>query len=102
MLYSALSTKNMMIFFGLSQPEAQAGCPIAYTYTKKKIINLLSDFHVDFCEKRHIFPYRIKEYRQYTYKKKFPWKVMPEPLFHACEKLLGWHYLIKAHPLTDS
>lgn len=96
MLYSKYSTKNLMILLGLAQPEAQAGCPIAFTYTKSGIENLLSGFNVYACSKDHIFPYKIEQYKQYLYVKKFPWNLMPASLFHWFEKKLGWHYLIKA------
>ena len=96
MLYSKYSTKNFMIFLGLAQPEAQVGCPVAYTYTKPEILKLLSPFNVYSCRKDHIFPYKIEEYKQYLYVKKFPWNVMPAPLFRWIEGALGWHYLIKA------
>ena len=96
MLYSKYSTKNLMINLGLAQPEAQEGCPIAFTYTKKDIHNLLSSFNVYSCKKAHIFPYKIAKYKQYKYAKKFPWNAMPPSLYHMTEKMLGWHYLGKA------
>jgi ubiquinone/menaquinone biosynthesis C-methylase UbiE len=96
MLYSKYSTKNLMILLGLAQPEAQSGCPIAFTYTKSDIGSLLSSFNVYSCEKDHIFPYKIAEYKQYLYVKKFPWNIMPASLFHSIERALGWHYLVKA------
>ena len=96
MLYSKYSTKNFMIHLGLAQPEAQAGCPLAFTYTKAEIFNLLSCFKVYSCQKRHIFPYKINEYKHFIYKKRFPWNVLPCSLF---ERFLGWHYLIKARYL---
>lgn len=97
MLYAKFSTKNLMIKLKAAQPEAQAGCPVAYTYTKRQIRKLLSAFNVYSCEKCHIFPYRIRYYKQHIYKKRFPWNVMGERLFGWCEKMLGWHYLIKAN-----
>lgn len=96
MLYSKWSTKNLMILLGLAQPEAQAGCPVAFTYTKSEIFRLLSSFRIYSCQKAHIFPYKIPEYKQYKYVKRFPWSIMPSPIFNLCEHLLGWHYLIKA------
>lgn len=96
MLYSKYSTKNLMINLGLAQPEAQSGCPIAFTYSENDIIKLLSSFHVYSCQKDHIFPYEIEEYMQYKYVKKIPWNIMPDSLFRLCEKCLGWHLLIKA------
>jgi ubiquinone/menaquinone biosynthesis C-methylase UbiE len=96
MLYSKFSTKNLMIALRLAQPEAQAGCPIAFTYSKSDILKLLSPFTIYSCQKAHIFPYRIEEYKQYKYVKKFPWNMMPTSIFHLFERVLGWHYLIKA------
>ncbi len=96
MLYSKYSTKNVMINLGLAQPEAQSGCPIAFTYTQADILKLLANFEVYACRKDHIFPYSIKEYKEYSYVKKFPWNAMPEPLTHLFEEWLGWHYLVKA------
>lgn len=96
MLYSKYSTKNFMIFLGLAQPEAQTGCPIAYTYTKSDIVDLLSSFKVYSCAKDHIFTYKIPEYKQYLYVKSFPWNIVPSSLFHWMEHNFGWHYLVKA------
>ena len=36
MLYAKHSWKAAMIDAGMDQPEAQSGCPIAFTYTKRK------------------------------------------------------------------
>ena len=36
--------KNYMISIGLDQPEAQYGCPIAYTYTEDEIYTLFEDY----------------------------------------------------------
>ena len=33
-----------MISVGLDQPEAQYGCPVAYTYTEGEIHDLLDDY----------------------------------------------------------
>jgi hypothetical protein len=85
-----------MIALGLAQPEAQYGCPIANAYSKKEIINLLSSFDVYSCAKDHIFPYKIPEYKQYIYVKRFPWNILPAYFTGLVEKYLGWHYLVKA------
>ncbi len=96
MLYAKFSIKSLMIFLGRASPEAQEGCPIAKSYTKKSILRLLSDFNIYYCKKDHIFPYKIKEYKNYIYRKKFPWNIVPKTWFRFLEKTLGWHYLIKA------
>jgi len=96
MLYAKLSTKNIMIALGKAQPEAQAGCPIAFTYTKKEISQLLDGFTIEKCWKDHIFTYNIEKYKNYQYSERFPWKLTPTPLKKLLERFLGWHYLIIA------
>lgn len=97
MLYSKVSTKNLMILLGLAQPEAQSGCPIAFTYTKKEVKQLLgSPFKIISLSKDHIFPYRINDYINYRYVKKLPWAIMPKFLCRFLEKTLGWHMLVHA------
>jgi SAM-dependent methyltransferase len=95
MLYSSNSWKNYMIGAGLDQPEAQYGCPIAYTYTEDEIKDLLGDdFEIISIQKDHIFPYQIEPYKRGEYIKQ-PWfEVMPDEMFKILEKKLGWHLLI--------
>lgn len=96
MLYAKNSWKSFMIEAGLDQPEAQSGCPIAYTFTHDEIKNLLKDFEIISIEQDHIFPYVIEKYINYEYEIQ-PWfKLMPEKMFNILEKKLGWHTLIKA------
>lgn len=98
MVYAKNSYKNALISQGLEQPEAQYGCPIANTYTREEITNLLFShgFEVKTISQDHIFPYSIPEYKKYEYKK-LPWfEIMPTELFQALEMELGWHLLITA------
>ncbi len=78
--------------------EAQTGCPIAYTYTRKEGRELLErhGFNVTKVEVDHIFPYRIRDYVQYRYVREpyFAW--MPPPVFRALERRIGWHLLLTA------
>lgn len=97
MLYSSESWKNYMISIGLDQPEAQYGCPVAYTYTEQEIHDLLgSHFDVVSIERDHIFPYQIEPYKNGEYIKE-PWfDSMPQEMFEVLEKKIGWHMLITA------
>lgn len=96
MVYSKNSWKNFMIEEGLDQPEAQSGCPIAFTYTHDEIANLLKDFEILSLEQDHIFPYEIDQYKQNVFVKT-PWfESMPEKMFKILEKKLGWHTLVTA------
>ena len=95
MLYSSESWKNYMISIGIDQPEAQYGCPVAYTYTEEEIYELLGDhFDVVSIERDHIFPYQIEPYKNGEYVKQ-PWfEAMPQKIFYVLEKKIGWHLLI--------
>ena len=96
MLYAKDSWKNYMIDAGLDQPEAQYGCPIANTYTKQDVVELLNGYEVLSIEQDHIFPYQIEPYKLGEYIKQ-PWfDIMPTAMFETLEKNLGWHLLITA------
>jgi SAM-dependent methyltransferase len=96
MLYAKDSWKNYMIDAGLDQPEAQYGCPIANTYTKQDVVELLDGYEVLSIEQDHIFPYQIEPYKKGKYIKQ-PWfDAMPTGMFEILEKNLGWHLLITA------
>ena len=97
MIYASESWKNYMISIGLDQPEAQYGCPIAYTYTEDGVYELLGDyFEVLSIKRDHIFPYQIEPYKKGEYVKE-PWfETMPDEMFEILEKKLGWHLLITA------
>lgn len=96
MLYAKDSWKNYMIEAGFDQPEAQYGCPIANTYTKQEVIDLLNGYEVLSIEQDHIFPYQVEPYKNGEYIKQ-PWfDSMPPEMFRTLEKNLGWHLLITA------
>ncbi len=96
MLYAKDSWKNYMIDAGLDQPEAQYDCPIANTYTKQDVVELLNGYEVLSIEQDHIFPYQIEPYKKGKYIKQ-PWfDAMPIGMFETLEKNLGWHLLITA------
>jgi len=85
-----------MIEAGFDQPEAQSGCPIAYTFSHDEIKELLKDYRILSIEQEHIFPYIIEKYKNYEYIKQ-PWfEAMPPEMFRVLEKKLGWHTLIVA------
>jgi len=96
MLYAKDSWKNYMIDAGLDQPEAQYGCPIANTYTKQDVVELLDGYEVISIEQDHIFPYQVEPYKRGEYIQQ-PWfESMPPEMFRTLEKNLGWHLLITA------
>jgi SAM-dependent methyltransferase len=77
--------------------EAQLNCPVAYTYTKndlKDIIEKNNGFQIISIKKDHIFPYIIEDYIKHVYNKTFLFKIIPNKIFKYLESKLGWHYLI--------
>jgi SAM-dependent methyltransferase len=95
MLYAKNSWKNFMIEAGLDRPEAQAGCPIAYTYTPEEARQLLRGFTILEMRQAHIFPFEINAYKRYRYRLQ-PWfAAMPPKMFAKLEERLGWHLLIR-------
>jgi ubiquinone/menaquinone biosynthesis C-methylase UbiE len=98
MVYAANSWKQSMIDAGLDQPEAQNGCPIANSYTKAQIEEILNKagFKIDSIAQSHIFPYEVESYKEHVYKK-VPWfEAMPANVMHVLENNFGWHLLIDA------
>lgn len=97
MVYATTSWKNCMIEAGLDQPEAQWGCPIAYTYSERELIDMVGPgFWRMTVAQDHIFPYQIEPYKQGLYVKQ-PWfDAMPQEMFRALERRLGWHLMLTA------
>src|SRR5512143_1289718 len=100
MVYHRWSWKALRIRLGLDQPEAQAGCPIARTYSRKQARELLDRGGYRVLEMRvdHIFPYSIPEYVERKYKVVWYFRWMPRNLFRLLERFFGWHLLITAVP----
>jgi len=78
--------------------EAQTGCPVTYTYTKRELAKMMTDrgFRVTEVFVDHIFPYRIPDYVQYRYRKEWYFAWMPRSLFRLMERNFGWHLCITA------
>ncbi|HUA58602.1 MAG TPA: methyltransferase domain-containing protein [Verrucomicrobiae bacterium] len=113
MVYHRWSWKVLWILFGYGKcqfwkleqivarhAEAQEGCPVAYSYTRRSARRWLAQhgFRTTSLVVDHIFPYSIPEYREYRYKKVWYFRWMPQPLFHALERCLGWHLCLTAKP----
>ena len=78
--------------------EAETGCPVTYSYSPRELRELMErhGFYVKQVQIEHIFPYRIRDYVQYRYIREWYFRWMPEPLFHALERKLGWHFCVTA------
>ena len=97
MVYASNSWKNYMIEAGWDQPEAQYGCPIAYTYTAEELIQMVGPgFWKTTVSQDHIFPFQIEPYKAGEYLRQ-PWfEAMPGEMFRVLEKRLGWHLMLTA------
>jgi len=78
--------------------EAQTGCPVTYTFTRRDVRDLLAraGFAVDDVFVDHIFPYRIPDYVRHQYVRAVPFRWMPPPMMRALERRLGWHLCVTA------
>jgi 2-polyprenyl-3-methyl-5-hydroxy-6-metoxy-1,4-benzoquinol methylase len=77
--------------------EAQTGCPITYSYDSKTFRELIGPgFQVRDMFIDHIFPYQVEKYVKYQYIKEWYWRWMPNFLFRAVERRLGWHLCVTA------
>lgn len=75
--------------------ESQLGCPVARTYLKKDVEKLFENYRIISIEKKHIFPYIVKDYVNHVYKKRWFFNFIPQNFFRKLEKYLGWHWLIE-------
>lgn len=77
--------------------EAQTGCPVTFSYSKKTIDDLIGpDFKIRDKFVEHIFPYQIPKYVKYEYEREWYWKMLPESVFRNLEKRIGWHLCVTA------
>lgn len=98
MVYHRWSWKALRIALGFDRPEAQAGCPIARTYSRRAAKKFIENagFRVTEMCVDHIFPYSIPEYKRHEYRKVWYFRWMPRALFRLLERTIGWHLLITA------
>jgi 2-polyprenyl-3-methyl-5-hydroxy-6-metoxy-1,4-benzoquinol methylase len=80
--------------------EAETGCPVTYTYTRRGAAQWLErcGFRAREISVEHIFPYRIADYVQYRYVREWYFRWMPAAMFHGLEKRFGWHLCLTAEP----
>jgi 2-polyprenyl-3-methyl-5-hydroxy-6-metoxy-1,4-benzoquinol methylase len=78
--------------------EAQTGCPVTYTYTKRELAGILEarGFQVTEIFVDHIFPYRVADYIAYRYRKVWYFRWMPTAVFRWLERRFGWHLCVTA------
>ena len=76
--------------------EAAIGSPVTYVYSKEECKKLLKDFRIKEIKVDHIFPYIIKDYINYKYRKEWYFRYLPKPILRELEKKFGWHLMVTA------
>jgi SAM-dependent methyltransferase len=78
--------------------EAQTGCPVTYTYTRRSVQDLMAHagFTIEEAFVDHIFHYRVADYVKYEYVKTLPFRWLPESAIRGLERRLGWHLCVTA------
>lgn len=77
--------------------EAQTGCPITYSYSRKSVAGLIGQgFMIKDVSVDHIFPYQIVDYVQYRYVKAWYYRYLPPATFRWLERRFGWHLCVTA------
>jgi len=104
MIYARYSWKQALMNAGLDQPEAQFGCPVANTYSKEDANKLFKNagLQIKNISQDHIFPYSIKEYKNYEYVLEPHFASMSKEVFSALKSQLGWHLLIDAKNIKQT
>jgi ubiquinone/menaquinone biosynthesis C-methylase UbiE len=76
--------------------EAQTGCPVTYTYSRRAAHELLerAGFRLTEMRVEHIFPYKVKDYTQYQYVRTPLFRYLPNSVFRPLERTVGWHLLM--------
>jgi 2-polyprenyl-3-methyl-5-hydroxy-6-metoxy-1,4-benzoquinol methylase len=78
--------------------EAQTGCPITYTFSKRELRAMLerNGFHVRKMYVDHVFKFDIEAYKRFEYKTVWYFRWIPDSWFRAFERVAGWHLLCEA------
>lgn len=103
---SILLTEGKGAFWKLDElvarsSEAQTGCPVTYTYTRREARALMRGFDVLDASVDFIFPYRVKDYVEYRYVMRPYFRALPRSVFRWLERRAGWHLCITARPSRD-
>lgn len=78
--------------------EAQPGCPLTRTYTRRSVRKLLTGFQIFSLEVDYIFPWSVPEYIHHRYKKVWYFQALPPAAFRWLERHFGWHLCVTAQP----
>ncbi len=80
--------------------EANSGCPVTYTFTRREIGRLLDDtgYVVDNMFVDHIFVWSIPEYVKHRYRKVWYFRALPQSALRLLEQRFGWHLCVTAGP----
>lgn len=76
--------------------EAQTGCPITYSYSRRTVRDLAQGLTVQKMSVDHIFPFSIPEYKQNEYRTVWYFRLLPGGVFRLLERSFGWHLCCEA------
>ena len=109
MVYHRLSTKALRLWVRAGFPkdfdaavargsEAEPGCPITHTYTRRTARRLVegAGLAVKVMRVDHIFAWEGEAYGRGEFIKARPWRWMPRRMFRRLERLMGWHLMVVA------
>lgn len=76
--------------------EAEPHCPVTYAYSKRDVRRLvkLCGWCLVTLQSRHIFPWRIPDYRQHRYVKVWYFRWLPRVILTWLERRFGWHWCV--------
>jgi len=105
MLYATWSWKTAKLTGGrvwrddlvARQSEAQTGCPVTYTYTRREARQLLADngWTASSITKTFLFPYRIPDYTRGELAKTWAARTLPASWWRHLERVAGWNLLVE-------
>jgi hypothetical protein len=73
---------------------------VTHWYSAPAAVELVekAGFIVSSCDIDFIFPYRVSDYRQGHYVRRFPWSVIRGRPFRWLARNFGWNLLLSARP----
>lgn len=105
MVYHRWSTKAIGLALRHGQvarwSEAQFGCPVTHLFSRRQARAWFkrAGFEVTSMKVTHVFPWRVKDYIEHRYVKRWYYRHWPRWAWSALESALGWHLLIEGRPV---
>ncbi|MGH7411487.1 MAG: class I SAM-dependent methyltransferase, partial [Candidatus Methylomirabilis sp.] len=77
--------------------------PVTYVQSQREIRQLVEarGFRVRELFVDHIFPYRVADYIQYRYERRWIYRVLPRRIYRWLGRHFGWHICLTAEAIGD-